>query len=643
MKRTFALLAALTLIINASWSQTNIIVKIKPEIGYSIDYAHQSLVTDNVQFQQIINQSAIQKITSLLGHKNENLLKNIELVRHIHIFQVSSIKCDEVVNNLQQSGLFEYVEKDQVASGSGVAGITPSDTYFSRQWGFVNNGTFNGTAIANADVDMDMAWTITTGSSSTIICTLDTGLKLDHPEFSGRLWVNAGEIPNNSLDDDNNGYVDDINGWDWVNTDKDPSDDYGHGTNVTGILGASGNNSLGYAGVNWNCKLMTGKVLNASNSGSYSWMISGIIYAVQNGANIINMSIGGSGFSQGLKDACDFAYANNVALFACMMNFNNNVTYYPAGFASTIAVGSTDPNDFRTAPFFWSATSGSNYGSHIDLVAPGNYIYGLSYNSNTNYGSYWGGTSQATPLVAGVASLIHALKPNATVEDYRTILRTTAKDSVGRITEDVPGWDQYMGAGRMNAYLALQKTLSLLPVKMSRLSAVPDNEKVVLQWKTFMETNNSHFVVESSTDMADWKPKGKVWSKGDGLANLNYYFTDINPVKGNNFYRLQQRDKDGKSTFSNIAKVWIGTTKCTVKVISPFTDNLRVFLNGGENNYVFIQVFNDAGVKLREQQILLQNGQKVTDIYTADFKTGNYHVCVVSENGLRQTVKVVKQ
>jgi subtilisin family serine protease len=145
-----------------------------------------------------------------------------------------------------------------------------------------------------------------------------------------------------------------------------------------------------------------------------------------------------------------------------MMNFNNSVSYYPAryslSYSNVVAVGSTNPDDSRTAPFFWSATSGSNYGTHINVVAPGNFIYGLNHLSNTDSNSYWGGTSQATPLVAGIASLMLAQNPSLTPLQLRTILQNTSQDQVGDAAEDAVGFDQYMGYGRVNAFAALQAT-----------------------------------------------------------------------------------------------------------------------------------------------------------------------------------------
>ncbi len=352
-----------------------------------------------------------------------------------------------------------YVERDGNGSSGGMQLTVPNDQYYSNQWGLRNDGSFSQSpAVAGADIDMENAWTIEQGDTNIVVGTIDTGLKLDHPEFYGRLWVNYGEISGNFIDDDLNGYVDDVNGWDFANNDNNPTDDHGHGTNVTGIIGATGNNSIGYAGVDWNCKLMTLKGLDASNFGSYSWWADALYYATDNGVNVINMSVGGSSFSTTLQAAINYALNNNVTIVACMMNTDNNTTYYPAGFVGVIAVGSTNANDTRSNPFFWSSSSGSNFGNHISVVAPGNYIYGLSYSSNTNYNSYWGGTSQATPLVAGLAALLIAQNPSLTPAQIKSIIELSAEDQVGLASEDVAGWDQYFGHGRVNAFQALMST-----------------------------------------------------------------------------------------------------------------------------------------------------------------------------------------
>jgi len=371
-----------------------------------------------------------------------------------------SVAVPAVVARLAAHPLVAYAEPDFIGQGGGIQSVTPDDTWYGRQWSHDNDGSFNGSAVVDADIDLDKAWTYTTGDSSILAVILDSGGKLDHPEFAGRIWTNAAEVPGDGIDNDGNGRVDDVQGWDFANDDSDPTDDQGHGTNVGGILGATGDNATGYAGVDWHCQLMFGKILNDQNSGFYSWWTSGIYYAVDQGADVINMSVGGASYSQAMKGAVNYAYQNGVIIVACMMNFDNSVPQYPATYANTIAVGATDVNDHRVSPFFWSVSSGSNYGPHIDLSAPGNYIYGLKYDSNTNYGTYWGGTSQATPLVAGVASLLKGIDRSLDTDSIRSILRFTAQDMVGDVAEDLPGFDDYHGAGRLNANLALSYVLN---------------------------------------------------------------------------------------------------------------------------------------------------------------------------------------
>lgn len=234
----------------------------------------------------------------------------------------------EVLRDYELSGLFEYVEPNYIGSShgqSGVADIFPNDTYFSRQWGLYNDGSFSLSPAENdADIDMELAWEIETGSSSITIAVLDGGLKLDHPDISERLWINSSEI-NEGVDDDNNGYVDDFYGWDFVNDDDDPTDDNGHGANVAGIIGAESNNNLGYTGVDWNARIMVCKITDDEGFGFYTWWSEAIYYAVNNGANVINMSVGGYSFSSLMRDAIDYAYDNGVTVVASAGNDDNSL------------------------------------------------------------------------------------------------------------------------------------------------------------------------------------------------------------------------------------------------------------------------------------------------------------------------------
>ena len=385
---------------------------------------------------------------------------------------------------LENTNLFEYVELDYVGTAGGKFMIDPNDTHYaSRQWGLKNSGNFSlATSKVDADIDMDQAWEQETGDPDLVIAILDTGLKMDHPEVKDRLWINDAESSNGG-DSDGNGYVDDnLTGWDFVNEDNNPTDDHGHGSNVTSIIGSEANNTIGFAGVNWNSKLMNLKIINSDNMGFYSWWTEAIYYAVDNGASVLNMSVGGSGFSSSMKLAVDYARDNDVVVVACMMNENTNDPFYPARYESTIAVGATNPDDTRTEPFFWNANSGSNYGSHHDLIAPGHYVYGISYSSNTNYNGYWGGTSQAAPHVTGVVSLLQSIDTDLGLEEIRTILQSTAEDEVGD-SDDTPGFDYYYGHGRLNANEAL-KTLVV------RTNDWNNNESVILSPNPIKEGSN---------------------------------------------------------------------------------------------------------------------------------------------------------
>lgn len=385
----------------------------------------------------------------------------------------ADINLKDVILEYQLSNEVEYVEIDQIGEGYG---IKPNDEFYSNQWAMNNDGSFTlSKSKSGADIEMENAWEIEQGDSNIVVCVIDGGTKLDHPELAGRIWTNYDEIPNNGMDDDGNGYVDDYRGWDFVNTDNDPTDDYGHGANVSSIIAANANNGIGFAGVDWNCKLMVLKGLNNKNIGSYSIWIEAVYYAVDNGANVLNLSLGGTSPSMMFEEAINYALQNNVVVVAAMGNSNSNITAYPASYTGVIAVGCTGANDKRTINFAGNPNTGSNYGSHISVVAPGDYIYGINHKNDTKYSVYWSGTSQAAPHVAGLASLLLAQDPSRTPDQIKTIIEATAEDQVGSTSEDTPGWDQYYGYGRINAYKALSySTTGLNRYEESNLSVYPN-------------------------------------------------------------------------------------------------------------------------------------------------------------------------
>ncbi|MBL4658232.1 MAG: S8 family serine peptidase [Flavobacteriales bacterium] len=381
-----------------------------------------------------------------------------EIIRIYLFYYSDSISKFSAVEEYMRLGYFEYVELDYLGHA---AAIFPDDPEFDRQWYLYNDGSFGlANSKEDADIDMELAWEKQTGNSSVILAFLDSGTKLDHPEFQNRLWENKLEVPNNGKDDDHNGYMDDFYGFDFAYGDPDPTDDHWHGTAMAGLAAANGNNGTGYAGVDWNCRIMSCKVLEADGFGYYSAWSEAIFYAVDNGADVINMSLGGTSSSDLLKDGIKYAEANMVMVVAAMGNDDSDQLNFPAAIDDCFAVGATDPDDSHSRPFVGTIGTGTNHGQHIDVVAPGNFMYILDHTNELNYNLYAGGTSLATALVSGVASLLKAQDATRTPEDIRTILRNSAQDLVGSTGIDVTGWDSYYGYGRINASAALSESIS---------------------------------------------------------------------------------------------------------------------------------------------------------------------------------------
>ena len=354
----------------------------------------------------------------------------------------------------------ESAEPDYVGHGH----FTPNDPSFGVQWGLHNTGSnpppHPGTF--DADIDATEAWEFWSPEHVIILAILDTGVDLDHPDLGDVIWQNTAECSGISgVDDDGNGFVDDCYGYDFVNDDGNPQDDHGHGTVNAGIAGAITNNNLGVAGLvggPYNPqRIMAVKVLDNNCWGLYSWWEIGLIYAVINGASVINMSMGGYDYSEYLEEIVTWAWSEGCVIVASMGNDNSSTPQYPAKFYATIAVGATDTDDSRCVPEDWEPfdmpDGGSNYGSHIHVVAPGNWIYSTVWNNTYDY---WAGTSMAAPFVSGLAAMIMSEvwpEPHPEWVDY--IIYSTADDQVGPSSEDAPGWDQYYGYGRINACRAL--------------------------------------------------------------------------------------------------------------------------------------------------------------------------------------------
>jgi subtilisin family serine protease/subtilisin-like proprotein convertase family protein len=329
----------------------------------------------------------------------------------------------------------------------------PNDPRFGQLYGLHNTGQTGGTP--DADIDAPAAWDVTTGSGRTIVAVIDTGVDYTHPDLAANMWVNADEIPNNGIDDDANGYIDDVHGYDFVNNDGDPMDDHGHGTHVAGTIGAVGNNGVGIAGVTWDVQIMALKFLDAFGGGYTDDAIRALNYAVANGATISNNSWGGGFGANG--DALYVAIQNAARadhLFVAAAGNNsadNDVSdSFPANYDldNIIAVAATDHTD-QLAWF-------SNYGAtSVDLAAPGVEILSTvpqtgQLGDPSGY-ALLSGTSMATPHVTGVAALVRDLHPDWSYAQVIEVILSTV--------DRIPALEGLtVTGGRLNAAAAVRGT-----------------------------------------------------------------------------------------------------------------------------------------------------------------------------------------
>ncbi len=427
----FALLLAMTLGLS-TYAQSlpgKLFFKIKPNpiaIGSEKNIPlYNSKTNDNIYntfWQQAIKDYRIIQIEKPFKTDDAEVQK---------IYRVSFESYDSIysfVKRLQSENYIEYAHPCPVYQKFS----TPNDINSRQSWVFQT-------------ISMDNAWGLA-GNNKSTIAVVDDGVKIDHPDLN--IWTNPNEIDTNKIDDDLNGFVDDIHGYDVADNDNDPtppaSQFWTHGTHTSGIAGAKTNNNLGVASVSYNTVSIiavkcTNQPVVLTNTED------GLDYAIKAGANIISMSWGGKDTSlyKTLHTLIDAAYKKNIILVAAAGNDGEDSVNYPAGFEHVISVGSTGVNDM--------VSKISNYGNYIDVMAPGDTIY-----STVVYSPYYGtlsGTSMSCPLVAGLCGLMLSVKPTLTPDQIEICLKATADniDSKNNIK-----YKNKLGAGRINAVNAMQ-------------------------------------------------------------------------------------------------------------------------------------------------------------------------------------------
>lgn len=406
----------------------------------------------------------------------------------------------------------------QVTSLTAEAAIIPNDPDYQNQWYLQK-------------INAHVAWERINSSPNITIAVIDAGLQIDHPDLKDNIWVNYKEIAGNDLDDDKNGFIDDFNGWDFVTNTPDPSPKFetgwtesgvAHGTMVAGIIAAMGNNNLGVTGVTWRAKLMPLRVLNDKGEGRISDVVRAVDYAINNGADIINLSFVGFTFSDSLQAALRRANEAGVIVVAAAGNeqsdgegYNTDETpIYPVCYGADnpliIGVAATDPLDQKT--------SFSSYGFRcIDITAPGvSFFNTITQGSNPNnpqllYDGYWSGTSMAAPIISGTLALIAEINPDLSPAKIVNVLFKTA-DNISLLN---PNYLGQLGAGRVNVSRAVETARELLYSRLGRLLLAPASggQSVILTDQSGHKLTD--WVIEEALSQGATVAAGDISGNGD--------------------------------------------------------------------------------------------------------------------------------
>lgn len=457
------------------------------------------------------------QVTAMLQAKGCRVIHEYHTPGLLLVGLPAGMSANEGANMLRrESGLVRSAGPDRFAYMDRV----PNDPYYSRQyqWPIIAAPT---------------AWDAQTGSSSVVVGVVDSGVDLAHEDLQGQFWRNPGEIAGNGLDDDLNGYVDDVNGWDFINGNNDPRPGDGshgtssdHGTHVSGLIGAVTDNGVGVAGHSWHCQIMPVQVFNEGGSLT-SIIIAAYEYARDNGANVINMSLGG-GWTDLWTDPITEAYNNGIVTVCSAgdQSFYDDFRYFYTDDPSTwrspvcndgasfsdnhiIGVGATDDHDVCA----WFTCLDQSARSFVDVMAPGDIIYSTVYYNPAdgffNQYDYMSGTSMAAPITAGLAALVRAHAPTLTV--------------MGVMQQIVAGCDNidaanpinvgYMGAGRINSANSLA-------------DKAPGAPRSVMAFDTPNDTGGS-ITVTWSLSLDDGRGfndvvRYEVWRSTDGAGPFTY-------------------------------------------------------------------------------------------------------------------------
>lgn len=542
-----------TLIEKIEPNESNSYISRRKRIVKSEDFPHpvlleEDLIADpltgevlvDLKRSMVANQLVVSSNQEIHYNTLENLLEGtdwsigrISPSRLLAVIETSQLDLNSVTNGIKELSILSN-------SNDGLS-VEPNAVYYAlaapNDPRYLNDQLWGLNSANNNDIDAPEGWDTRTDASDIIIAITDTGIRFDHEDLAGNMWINPLEIVGNEIDDDENGYIDDQYGINVLDTAEPPMDDNGHGTHVAGIAGAVGNNGKGVVGVAWKAKLMALKFLNGSGRGTLGDAIEAIDYAVSNGAKIINASWGGNEFSQALEDSMKRAESKGVFIVAAAGNdgrISNN--HYPSdsNLSNVISVGSIDQSGERS-PF-------SNYGiQNVDVMAPGSVIWSTWHTEETAYLTQ-SGTSMAAPYVAGILALNLAHRPD---EDFVTHIDRLLYSSIRR--ESLAQSSRSQGIVNLAGSLAMdQIPYPPFIVSHSSLTAyqlsgdtvgfeaeVSSDSDVAYEW--FFNGNPISEMSEPRLEIEDISEGDEgiyrfVATNENGIASIDFQLTILNPL-----------------------------------------------------------------------------------------------------------------
>ncbi len=478
------------------------------------------------------------------------------IFRWIKVLLPDSFEYASALRLLNQSPEIQDVQPNRVFH----LDFVPNDQYIREQWALSKIAAF-------------AAWDIERGAPQIPVAIIDTGIDYQHTDLAQNIWINSGEDINgnkivdagdsNGIDDDANGFIDDIRGWDFTDApnypdggdfldpDNDPLDESGHGTGVAGIIAAAANNGTGIAGLAHQCRLMPLRAFTSGGNGEEDDVASAILYAIHNGAKVINMSWGDVFVSRIIDDVIRYAAAKGVVMVASAGNSSTDQIHYPSGFAGTISVGATDEKD-NLAGF-------SNYGPTIDLVAPGVNIFTTAID---NRYTTVNGTSFSAPYVSAAAALLLSKDSSLSAEVVRGIL-TRSTDDLGN-----HGWDSFFGAGRLNVATALSQPLyAVAKITSPKLDAGFNNGPIEIYGSAWSPMLDYYALSYGEGDNPDKWIEIAPQREARVLDDLLAVWDSIPSIEGAYAIRLRVQNRDG-SSIEDFVRIFIDHTPAKISQVS---------------------------------------------------------------------------